>query len=347
MPREGVDRSGRIIVNLRRLLGLGRSREFDLSKAFNDLGIRLLRDENPEKNCFLSPLSIGLALSMLPAGARGRTRRELENLLGVPNGACELGPLVEERIARLSAPRESKGRAVKFALHMANALFVRRGYRLREDYVERLRRHWDSECRPVDFEKAEEAAARINDWVAEQTNDLIKELVSSDDLDVETRLVLVNAIYFQGEWLFPFDDFLTESEPFFGSVHRDRAIVKAAIMKKTHEYPYYTDEHLDALELPFDSMSMLVLAPKRGSLAKLEEWVSTDEIWKTADMMRERRLELRIPRFSMEASFSMGRRLQDYGLRLAFSEKADFSGITDDPAGLMISKVLHRAHRTE
>lgn len=325
-------------------------------RGFNALGLRLLRDHKPGANCFVSPLSIGIALSMLEPGARANTLAELKALLAIDLDTAALGREIQSIAARLGEHAETnfdwdqetgKSREIRKAvlkLHLANALFVQERYPIRQDCRDALKRWWSTDCYSVDFAENEAAAARINDWVAEHTNDFIQKLVDPEMLSAMTAMVLVNAIYFFAEWKSQFQESETRPAPFYDSAARRDELCRPPMMRATRNLNYHADTNLEAVELPFKATSMLVVVPKENSLEALEADLNVDGLWTIADGMANREVALEIPKFEIESSFSLSEALKAYGLREAFENgKADFSGLTNDPRGAFISEVVHRA----
>jgi len=191
------------------------------------------------------------------------------------------------------------------------------------------------------------AAAVINKWVAEKTNDKIKEIVSEGDIDSLTRLILVNAIYFKGDWLTKFDINGTRDDDFHISAN-ESVKVKMMNMKSKFFYGVSSELNAQAIELPYagESLSMVILLPDRATtLSQLEEKLTSDDLAfvKEKFSMSLQEVSLFLPRFSLDEQLGLDKVLKDMGMRDLFSGgAADLSGI-DGSKELYVSRVLHHA----
>jgi serpin B len=195
----------------------------------------------------------------------------------------------------------------------------------------------------VNFAQQSEAArAEINAWIEKQTAEKNKELIPAGAIDNSTSLVLTNAIYFKGDWVVPFKKELTRDEDFTVSATQK---VKVPLMQQKRHYSYMEDDLLQAVELPYkgDGLSMMVLLPKKpDGLPELEKSLSAAKIGEVRSKYAFREVVLFLPKFKLDASFSLGESLQTMGMKLAFGGGADFSGM-DGRHDLSISAVIHKA----
>ncbi len=292
-------------------------------------------------NLFFSPYSIGVALTMTYGGARGETATEMARTLHL--GAR--GQDVHADLAALAATLASAQRDEAVALHVANALWPHKTYAFRDEYLDLLQSRYDATATAVDYRQApEEARQTINDWVEKQTREKITDLFAPGSLRPLTRLVLVNAIYFKGDWARPFDAARTTDAPF--TVASDQTVT-APMMAQTARFPYAETESLQVLEMPYagGEFSMLILLPRAGvelraiesafSVAQLEAWIGK---------LDTRRVEVHVPRFKLEwGPHSLIDPLQALGLRKVFEEgAADLSGM-DGTRDLFVNQVVHKA----
>jgi serpin B len=325
-------------------------------RGFNRLGTDLYGRLPGATNLFFSPLSIGIALSALVPGARGETSRELEGLLGLDGtegpSADAVANVVDD-LTRRTGPdwREDHetGEPVEvqkdlFIMHVANALFAQDGYPLLEAYREVLRASFRADFFSVDYGLPVEAADAINRWVSERTQEKITDLISPEMLSPITRLVLTNAVYFKAEWADQFEPLRTEQWPF---QRLDGAPpVDVDMMQETLSLAYWRDPELgvSTVEIPYTAMSMVVVLPDAGRLGAVEAGLEGDLLDSMVAHSSPTRIHLRLPRFKLRLSLQVGALLQKMGLRAAFDQRrADFSGITDDPDGLVVSEVVHEA----
>ena len=293
-----------------------------------------------EGNLFFSPYSISTALAMTHAGARGNTEKQMAQALHFPLGQGGLYPEFASLGARLDAVQK-RGHV---QLSVANALWPQKGYAFLDEYLALTKKYFGVSITPVDYEGATEAARqKINAWVEEKTQDKIKELIARGILDTLTRLVLVNAIYFKGDWASQFRQALTEEAPFW--VAPDKKI-KTPTMTQEQNFRYGESDSLQVLELPYagDYVSMIVLLPRKvDGLQKLEGSLTPENLDKWTGRLRERKVQVFLPRFKTSSQFRLDETLESMGMVDAFGDEADFSGMDGRVNWLYISAVIHQA----
>ena len=324
---------------------------------FNAFGFSLYGELGEGGNCFFSPLSISMAIAALVPGARGATREELEGVLGLHglNGPAEesVSELLESLLNRKTPDWEySSGepREVErdlFTLNIATALFVQEAYPILASYRDTVMDHFRAELFSLDFKAAAEAAGRINGWVSEQTQGKIPTLVSSSGLDPLTRLVLANAVYFKASWSNPFEEWYTSPEPFLLSSESGRAdTVEVRMMRQDLDLRYWADEALgvEAVSIPYEAMSMVVLLPGTGRLSALEDALDAAFLDRVVAGWEPTLVDLKLPRFEVRCTSQLTEALRGLGIEAGFDTlRSDFSGVTDHPEGLSISSVMHDA----
>jgi serpin B len=194
----------------------------------------------------------------------------------------------------------------------------------------------------LDFENAPEASrVTINDWVSEQTEDRIEDLIPQGVIDALTRLVLTNAIYFNAAWDNPFEPGLTAD----GTFHLlDGGKVSVPMMRQTKSLGYARDEGVQAVELPYDGqeLSMVVLLPDAGEFEAFENTLDAGRVDAIVKDISYRQIALSLPRFEVESDFSLVDALTAMGMPDAFTGAADFSGMTGS-RDLFIAEVVHKA----
>ena len=165
-----------------------------------------LDQEQPGKNLFFSPTSISLALAMTAAGARGQTEAEMAKTLHLGEDLTQTHAYYHKLLEQWNAVGEKRA----YQLRVANRLWGQKGYAIRPEFLALTRQEYGAEMTLLDFAQAEAARREINQWVEQQTNDKIKDLIPAGALIAMTRLVLTNAVYFKGDWVKPFDKKDTE-----------------------------------------------------------------------------------------------------------------------------------------
>jgi len=290
-------------------------------------------------NLFFSPFSISTALSMTYAGARGETESQMASVLRFALADDELHVAFAELQAGLEKAEAGGG----ILLKIANSLFPQAGYPFLAGFISLVQTHYGVTITPVNYGDAEAARKTVNDWVEAKTEKKITELIPPGIFNNLTRLTLVNAIYFKGNWADKFDPKLTKRGDFWspqGKVH-------AAMMNRTVEYNYAETESLQILELPYagKALSMLILLPKeKEGLAALEDQLTPAYLEQATARLWQRNVVVALPKFKVEASFKLNEALSKMGMTDAFDDiKANFAGMDGDEKGLFISAALHKA----
>ncbi|MEN8128120.1 MAG: serpin family protein [Planctomycetota bacterium] len=313
--------------------------------------------KDKEGNLFFSPYSISTALAMTYAGASGQTKEQMANtlhfrqpvevLLSDADGHEKVDYWTDAHFhngfGQLIGQLNQQGQKGDYQLSVANALWGQKDYTFLDSFIDLNKQHYKAGLENVDFVKeTEKTRLKINQWVEDQTQEKIKDLIPKGVLDALTRLVLTNAIYFKGDWASQFDEAKTTDQDFYLSADKT---VKAPLMFQKEKFNYGQTDTLQLLELPYkgDNLSMLILLPKaKDGLSKLEEELNADNLTKWQTQMREREIEVFLPKFKMTSQFGLSDTLATMGMPDAFSRNADFSGM-DGTKMLYISAVLHKA----
>ena len=289
-------------------------------------------------NSFVSPTSIAAALGMTAMGAKEETLEQMAQVLHVPAGTPSMDAGWKELIEGITA--EKPGRQVK----LANRLFGQKGFSFLPGFTDRLRSAFAAPMEQVDYGNPEAARGRINGWVEENTNQLIKDLIPSGVLTPLTRLVLANAIHFKGDWLIPFTKGATRPGDF--EVGTDKKIT-LPMMSQTGNFRLREDNDAEALELACkgDDRSVIFVLPKaRHGLAALEKKLNPATLEKLLTSKAGfGRVEVKLPRFEVNTSLSLKQTLSKLGMATAFSDSADFSGMSAMDKTLKIDEVVHKA----
>jgi serpin B len=315
-----------------------------VSQSVNALGLDLHRVLAEERggNLFLSPYSIVLALAMTYAGARDQTAEEMAEVLHFALPDEQLHPALNALDLALHAGEDREVDSYDPPIfRSANALWGQKGLGFQDPFLETLATNYGAGMRVLDFAKAEEARGTINDWVEEQTEDRIKDLIPPGLLTEMTRLVLTNAVYFKAQWQNPFLEDATKDGPFYVP---DGGSVTVPMMQQTENLSYYAEDGLQVVELPYagGTHSMLILLPEEGKLGDLAAGLDEQRLAELVNQLENQSVALTMPRFEYEAEFALGNTLVGMGMPTAFGPGADFSGMTTE-AGLFIGEVVHKA----
>ncbi|MCL2829736.1 MAG: serpin family protein [Betaproteobacteria bacterium] len=288
-------------------------------------------------NLFFSPLSISYALAVTGAGARGETLAQMERVLHAPLGKQHDHAAFSKLMQRLNTAQSDE----QVRMVIANSLWPDKSLSIRPEYEETARNYYGAPITPVNYKDGQNAAKQINAWVEQKTRDRIRDLLSPGDLNASTRLVLVNAVYFNGRWLSPFDSGNTRTAVF----HAPGKQVDTRFMFQKKVFRYGQVENLQILELPYkgEGFSMLALLPedKPGALEKLEGALSPESLAQWTTALTRQEVNVLFPKFKLTwGARELNGELIALGMRNAFGS-ADFSGIS--PENPFISKVVHKA----
>lgn len=301
-----------------------------------------------EGNLFFSPYSISLALAMTQAGAAGETRAQIDAALHYTLEGERLhaafNALDQELARRATEVVESESEANPFQLKVANSLWGQRDYPFRSEYLDLLATNYGAGLQVVDFKQnTEQARQAINDWIAQATEQKIKDIIPEGGLNAMSRLVLANAIYFNASWLTPFETEFTKDEAFN---LLDGSQKTVPMMHKTDRYGYVDGDTFQLVELPYISQNLVmdVLVPDEGQLAVFEQSLDAERLKSIFEQIGSSEVELGLPRFKFEASTGLSSTLKAMGMQAAFDpNSADFSNLADTDE-LFLQDVLHKAY---
>ncbi|XP_037541652.1 alpha-1-antitrypsin homolog [Nematolebias whitei] len=287
------------------------------------------------KNIFYSPLGISTALSMLSVGARGDTHTQLFSSLGYSTlNQARVNEAYEHAFHMLNHSQENQ------LLEVGNSVAVRTGFNPLPAFLNDIQHYYTGEVFNVDFEKPDEAKEQINQHIATKTHDKIKDMMK--DLDPQMAMILINWVYFRGQWEKPFNGNLTTK----GDFHVDENTkVEVDMMKKTGRFDYYRDHnnYVTVILLPYKgNTSMMIVLPDVGNMKEVEGLISKDHIRNWHKSLYKNNINLSMPKFSISTEASLDETLKEMGITNAFGETADFSGISEE-VKLKVSKASHKA----
>jgi len=298
--------------------------------------------KSTEGNIVMSPYSASSVMAMAKTGARGKTWVQIRDGMRFPGEPLMLA-------GYKTIFKELRGND-KFTLETANKMYVMEGYKLAETFTEKMREFFNTEATLTNFAESEEARKMINDWVEEKTREKIKDLIPEGALDASTRLVLVNAIYFKGNWASQFKEKLTREADFYVS---ETKTAKAMMMNQELKVNFGLIEELDAevVELPYigDRLSMYIVLPRQKyGLFDLENKMPKKNIHEMFKEMfkggRKVKVNIFLPKFKLEQSLELTDHFKKLGMTAMFDRRnADFSGMAGDPGDLFVSDVIQKA----
>ncbi|XP_017031069.1 serine protease inhibitor 42Dd isoform X2 [Drosophila kikkawai] len=289
------------------------------------------------ENVVFSPFSIQTCAAMARVGAEGETAAQLDRGLGLASNDAE--QIAQSFNQVLATYQDSQ------ILRIANKIFVMEGYQLRQEFDQLLIKQFLSAAQNVNFAKNAAAAATINGWVEQRTNNLIKDLVPASALNADSRLVLVNAIHFKGTWQHQFPKHATRPDTFYLNGERS---VQVPMMSVKERFRYADLPALDAaaLELPYkdSDLSMLIILPNsKTGLPALEEKLRATPLSQITQALHKTQVVVKLPKFKAEFQVELSEVFQQLGMSKMFSDGAEFGKMLQSPEPLKVSAIIHKA----
>ncbi len=318
----------------------GTPRSERLVAAINDFGVDLLMatSDGAGENVVVSPASVHAALSMTANGAAGETAAEMHRVLRIESmGTTASNADWASLLAQLDS------RSSKQVLEVANGLWARVGVAFKKPFLDADRDFFGAQVTTLDFEK-DDVKGAINRWVKRKTHGMIGRVV--EGVPAESILYLVNAVYFLGEWVEPFESESTYDAPF---TRADGSQVDAAMMHSTRWMPYARTDVLQATKLPYqgDDSAYYILLPDEGvqfgDAAASLQGTGFSELRRTLMSQDGTEVALGLPKLDTECLTELAEPLSALGMPHAFDDaEADFTGMADLDVPIYIGSVLHK-----
>lgn len=316
-------------------------------ESTNAFGIDLTKPmTHDEANSVYSPFSLFTCLSMVATGAEGSTYIAMKKTLHWPGNAPGVAKAVNGLAKQLFVPSSSKDCPLTFS--NANALFAEMDTTFLPAFQKIVEEDYTADLQSIDFSQSTQAVDTINTWVANSTNDKIKRLLDTGDIDASTRLALVNAIYFSGQWRTPFAKEKTSKQIF----HVDEKIHHIVdMMRLVGTFRYLDQAPLQVLSLPFKACdttgphtSLIVVLPSTlEDFNDLQRNLINSQVQGWLKGLSPASVDVQLPRFCLRNRYDMEAALRKLGMGEAFSRRANFSKI-DGSTDLFLSKVIHEAY---
>ncbi|XP_058466338.1 serine protease inhibitor 42Dd-like isoform X4 [Malaya genurostris] len=306
----------------------------------NDFALELYKQiiSSTEKNVVISPFSISTCLSFAAMGATGLTAEEMFSVLKYGNASEK--SKIAKNYGNVLEKLESND-----SLKIANKMYIMDNYSLKRNFHDIAAKNFRSNAEHINFADNTQAAKTINSWVEIKTKEKIKDLISPDILDDNTRMVLVNAIHFKGTWVHQFDPAATTPMPFWISA-TESVDVPMMQTKKHFKHGVFEDLGFAALELSYNDsdVSMLILLPnERDGLSILEHNLLGLDIFEIQKKMYNQEVNVFLPKFKIEFDIDLKNTLEKLGMCTMFTDQADFSDLLDQSEPLKVSNVVHKA----
>jgi len=296
-------------------------------------------------NLFFSPYSISIALAMTCAGAAGNTESQMAQAMHFDLPQAQLHPAFNQLALEMARRANAEGvdPSQAFTLHVVNATWGQAGYTFLPGYLDILAQEYDAGIRLLDFAANPESARNtINQWVSQETQNRINDILPAGSIDTLTRLVLSNAIYFKADWSSEFDKNLTKDGVFHLAAGSTTTV---PMMKRTGFYNYASRNGYQALELPYagEQLALLIILPDEGRFTEVSSALDSNGLAGIVIDLHSKNVDVTLPKFSFEYNLGVKSWLQQMGMVDAFDPtRADFSGM-DGKKDLYISDVLHKA----
>jgi len=308
--------------------------------AYNEFGYSLFNEVfNPEKNTFISPISISLALAMTYNGTENKTKEEMASVLNI--SGCELSSFnkANEELIKILTPDNDS-----LKLSIANSLWAKENEPFKKPFLNIARNFYHAEIENVDFLNPK-TVPRINNWVENKTENKIKDLLAPNDVNRDTLLILINAIYFKDKWEIPFEKRFTKAKD-FNLING--TIKKVPMMSNTDDFLYFESPECQAIQLPYSDnrLKMVIFLPSKSS--SLKEFMKDFSVKDWEEYMTKFRMKkgnVVLPKFKMKFKINLNEILSNLGMPVAFDKaKANFRNMCELKLNenLYIDKVIHQ-----
>lgn len=305
----------------------------------NQLGLELLSEveANGNGNTFISPTSLFIALSMIYNGADGVTKEEIAKVLQAEG--MEVNELNRANASLMSILHSD---SKQIQLNVANSIWLNETFHFQTDFAQNNRDYFNAKIQEIDIYDSH-SPKMINDWVKKSTNEKIEKIVDAP-LDPNLVAILINAIYFKGDWTYEFDKRQTEKRTF----HLEDGTTKdMPLMTLNEKLAYMENENFQAVSLPYgdEEMSMKVFLPKENSsLEEFEKMLTNDNWRRWSSEFQEKEGTIMLPKFQLEYEVSLNEALKKLGMTTAFDKGANFTKMIKENDPLWISKVKQKTY---
>ncbi|KAM9604802.1 serpin I2 [Trichechus inunguis] len=293
-----------------------------------------------KNNIIFSPLGTTLALGMVQLGAKGKAQHQIRQTLKLQENST--GEEFSMLKSFFSAILEKKQ---EFTFNLANALYLQEGFTVKEQYLHGNKEFFQSAIKLVDFQDAKACAETISTWVESKTDGKIKDMFSGEEFGPLTRLVLVNAVYFKGDWK---QKFRKEDTQLMNFTKKDGSTVNIPMMKARlrTKYGYFSESSMNyqVLELPYkgNEFSLIIILPAENvNIEEVGKQITAHQILKWLSEIQEEEVEIILPRFKIEQKLDFKEALYSLNVTEIFSSGCDLSGITDS-SEVHVSQVMQK-----
>ena len=289
-----------------------------------------------------SPYSLFTTLCLLQVGARAETGAEIAKALSLKLTTSNLSDEIAKYQKQLKPSKTDS-----FTLNIAGALWMDRDTYILSDFRHIAEGKYDAKVESLNFADEEKSRSIVNEWISNQTGAKISSLLQMGDITPLTRILITSALFFEGSFQKPFDPKNTKASPFT----TETGLTSVMMMDQRGFFPYYESEKLQMLALPFKGSSisgsqiacLIILPQKTSSLSQVTEIVTSFSFREWMGALDTRNVHVKVPKFTANCRNELNDFLQTMGMQIAFTPKANFSGI-DGMQDLFLSKVLHQSY---
>jgi serine protease inhibitor len=298
-----------------------------------DIFSQVLKSAGENENVMISPMSISCALSMTLNGANGTTRSAMLEALRLNGISVDA---INNSYKNLTADLLSVDKRVLMTI--ANSVWTENDFAVKQAFIDILTNYYDAESKSFDINDSS-APDKINAWIEDKTNGLIKEMI--DHLEDNTVMLLINAIYFKGKWKSEFDESKTTEMPFYKTGSNQ---IEVPMMKQETEISVYQGDGFVLAEFPYGQGNFVmdvILPDEQDGLSSTIALVSDANFTNWISQVSKIKTDVSFPRFKYGFKKKLKDVLSDLGMGIAFTDGADFSNISE--LDLLINDVTHQS----
>ncbi|KAL1433272.1 hypothetical protein MTO96_012672 [Rhipicephalus appendiculatus] len=309
----------------------------DVVNSNNGLGISMLKALG-DQNVLLSPISVNIVLHMVLMGARGRTAYQMSAQMGNPSSA-----LMSELLHKMSSPG---GNSRNVALDHASAVLIQEGAPFNASYYREINRLFDASLATVQFGegRGSDVVKEVNEWASKKTQGRIPQFLEEVPEET-TKMLVLNAMYFKSDWKTQFDPEFTDKRV-FRNEDGTTANVPIMFIIETFDFSHDDELNVDALRVPYadNQYSMILMLPRnrQSPLASVVQGLTAAKLNEIIGEMEPEQVELSLPKMSVQKMLKLRAPLEKLGLRVPFTDAADFKGISK-AEDLRLNEILHKA----
>lgn len=308
-------------------------------KGSNQFGFNFYQQlKSRQGDLLFSPFDISSGIAIVGLGAKGETSAEILNVL---NYSTNLSPLINDLEEYLGAHITKQSN-----IAIGNAIWIQEGIPLVPSFKNTYKKSFNIDLVQVDFSKNPTQAGRtINQWVTNKTSGKIYQILNPGDVGKLTQFILTTSFYFQKIWQTEFDRRKTVKAPFHYKGHP----FQVEMMNHIGSYHYLKTEQFEILEIPFESegedrpaIVLSIFLPKEGTgLESMEGGLNNTQYSQWISQLQPTNVEIFVPRFRIDGRYDLNPILEGMGMKLAFENQADFSGMSPQ-RGVFLNKAIHK-----